>query len=160
MTDAAELFAAARARLADAPRELLGAWTTPRRVLGIGRGPRIVRCGAVWHLGALLLGDDAVYATGDVVRAREEVRRGFTAASQRERAAWAAAAYRGGVPEGEPVHIGWQVLDPAALTAASAPLALRDGVPWVRWSAAGGYAPLAGYLDDRIALLVHPPERA
>ena len=156
------LLDAVRARLADAPREALGELIVPRQVLGIGRSPRIVRRGAAWHLGVLLVTDDAVLATGDIVRARQEARRGFAAESQRQRAELAAAARRGGIAEGESVHIGWTTLDLDAVDAgaASGPLALRDGVPSVRWSAAGGYMPLAAYLDERVELLRHPPAGA
>ncbi|WP_286301084.1 hypothetical protein [Microbacterium suwonense] len=47
------------------------------------------------------------------------------------------------------------MLDVTAVDAgtASGPLAVVDGVPSVRWSRAGGLVPLAGYLDERIALL-------
>lgn len=157
-----ELFAAARARLADAPRERLGEATAQRRVFGILRPARIVPVGAAWHLGTLLLGDDAVFATGEIVRAREEARRGYTAQSQRERSERAAAARRGGFAEGEVVHVGWRVLDLDAVGRGepSGPLALRDGVPSIRWSAAGGLLPLQEYLDERIELLRHPPEGA
>ena len=156
---AAAVLDAARARLAGAPREALGELVVPRRMLGLGRSPRIVRRAEAWHLGVLLLTDDAVLATGDIVRAREEVRRGFAAESQRRRAELDAAARRGGIAEGEVVHVGWERLDVEAVDrgAASGPLALRDGVPSVRWSAAGGYVPLAAYLDERIELLMHPP---
>lgn len=151
-----------RARLAGIPREALGERVVPRRLLGIGRAPRIVRRGEAWHLGVLLLTDDGVLATGDIVRARAEARRGFAAESQRQRAELAAAARRGGLAEGEIVHIGWSVLDPDAVDAgaASGPLALRGGVPSVRWSAAGGYLPLAAYLGERVDLLLHPPAGA
>ena len=157
-----ELFDAARARLGGAPREALGKLIEPRRVLGIARAARIVRRGSAWHLGALLLTDDAVLATGDIVRAREEARRGYAAESQRQRAALAAAARRGGFDEGETVHIGWRMLDPAAVDRGqvSGPLALVGGVPSVRWSAAGGYMPLAAYVEERIALLLAPPPGA
>jgi len=155
----ASLLDDARARLAGARREALGELIVPRRVLGVGRAPRIVLRGSVWHLGVLLLTEDAVLATGDIVRAREEVRRGFTAQSQRRRAELAAAARRGGIAEGSVVHIGWAALDANAVDrgAASGPLALRDGTPSVRWSAAGGYVRLAPYLEERIDLLLHPP---
>jgi hypothetical protein len=155
-----DLLAAARDRLVDAPRERIGELQEGRRLLGIPRAPRIVDRGRAWHLGVLLLTDDAVLATGDIVRSRTEVRRGFAAESQRRRAELAAAAQRGGVPEGETVHIAWHPLDLSALDDRSAPLALRDGEPAVRWSAQGGYMPLARYLDERVDLLVHPPERA
>jgi hypothetical protein len=153
---------AARARIAEAPREALGELVVPRQVFGMGRSPRIVRRGSAWHLGVLLLTDDGVLATGEIVRARTEARRGFTAESQRRRAELAVAARRGGIAEGEPVHIGWERLEPAAVDrgAASGPLALREGVPSVRWSASGGHVPLRTYLDERIELLLHPPAGA
>ncbi|KTR87509.1 glutaminase [Microbacterium testaceum] len=149
-----------RARLADAPRERLGELQEGRRVLGIPRPARIVPRGTAWHLGVLLLTEDAVLATGDIVRSRAEVRRGFAAESQRRRAELAAAAARGGVPEGESVHIGWHPIDLSALDERSAPLAVRGGETLVRWSATGGFVPLARYLDERVELLRHPPERA
>lgn len=158
----AETFSAARARLAGAPREHLGDLVVPRRILGVARAPRIVPAATAWHLGVLLIDDEAVYATGDIVRARQEAPRGFTAESQRERAALAGAAARGGFPDGVAVHVGWSPIDLAAVAAgaASGPLALVDGVPSVRWSSSGGYMPLERYLDDRIALLRDPPAGA
>ncbi|MFE7843788.1 glutaminase [Microbacterium sp. NPDC057407] len=154
----ADLFAAARTELAGAPREGLGVLVEPRRFLGMGRAPRIVPRGNAWHLGVLLLTDDGVLATGDVLRARGEARRGYTAESQRRRADLAAAARRGGFEEGATVHLDWQVLDLDAVERgeASGPLALVDGVASVRWSAAGGLMPLDRYLDERIELLRHP----
>lgn len=152
----------ARRRLADAPREAIGVLVQPRRMLGIARAPRVERHGSAWHLGALLLTDDGLLAVGAIVRARAEVRRGYAAQSQRERAGLAAAARRGGFAEGETVHLDWQAIDLDAVAggAASGPLRVVDGVPEVRWSAAGGYQPLARYLDERIALLLDPPAGA
>lgn len=155
-----EMLSAARARLGDAPRERLGDLQEGRRLLGFPRAARIAPRGTAWHLGVLLLTDDGVLATGDIVRSRAEVRRGFAAESQRRRAELSAAAARGGVPEGETVHIGWHPIDLARLDATSSPVAVRGSEPLVRWSAAGGYMPLARYLDERIDLLRHPPERA
>jgi hypothetical protein len=158
------LLDAARARLALAPREALGELVAPRRILGIGRAPRIVRAGTAWHLGALLLTEDALLATGEILRARSEAIRGYTAESQRRRSELAAAARRGGFEEGETFHIGWRMLDPSALdrgeVAASDPLALVDGVASIRWSAAGGFMPLERYLDERVGLLLDPPAGA
>ncbi len=155
--DVSGLFADVRQRLDGAPREALGELVAPRRILGIPRAPRIVARGSAWHLGALLVADDAVLATGDIVRAREEARRGFPAESQRQRAQLSAAARRGGFTEGAVVHIGWRPIDVAEVTAGAGLLALRDGVPSIRWSAAGGYMPLVRYLDERAELLLHPP---
>lgn len=156
------MLEATRSRLAGVPKEGLGELQTDRRILGIPRAPRIVRVGEAWHLGVLLLTDAGLCATGDILRARAEVRRGFAAEAQRRRAELAAAARRGGFAEGEVVHLGWTPVDLSALAegAASGPLAVRDGVPVVRWSAAGGYMPLAAYLDERVELLTHPPTGA
>ena len=60
----AALLDDARARLAVRPREALGEFVTSRRLLGLGRAPRIVPVGEAWHLGVLLLTDDGVLATG------------------------------------------------------------------------------------------------
>jgi len=153
------LLDSARAGLHSLPREALGEIVAPRRILGISRAMRIEPRGTAWHLGVLLLTDDALLSTGQIIRARTEAPRGFTAESQRERAALAGAARRGGFAEGQAVHLGWQVLDPDAVAAgaASGPLSLQAGVPSVRWSAASGWVPLAGYLHERIALLAQPP---
>lgn len=154
-----EVLGDARGRLADFPREALGESPASRRILGIARSPRIVRRGSAWHLGALLLTDDGVLATGEIIRARQAAPRGFTAESQRQRAELRAAAFRGGFAEGETVHIGWQVLDLDAVRrgSPSGPLAVVDGIASVRWSAAAGFVPLEGYLADRIDLLRNPP---
>lgn len=156
------LFADARSRLVGAPREALGEYVVPRRVLGVARAPRIVPVGDAWHLGVLLLGDDEVMATGEVTRAVDPGRRGFAAESARHRAELRAAALRGGFSGGESVHFGWSVIDLDALGRgeASGPLRLVDGEPMVRWSTAGGMAPLGRYLDERIELLAHPSQGA
>jgi hypothetical protein len=144
----AALLTAARARLADAPMQGLGVEKTSR-----WRGARIVRAGEAWPLGVLLLTRDGVLATGEVLRAAEEVRRGYAAESARARADRRAQARRGGFGEGEVVHIGWTELDADAVDAggASGPLMMVDGVPMVRWSAAG-VMPLEAYLDEQIEL--------
>lgn len=150
MTAASGLFAEARAALADAPREGLGEERQSR-----WRGRRIVRVGAAWHLGVLLLTDTQVFATAEVLRAADPGRRGYTAESARERAARREEALRGGFHEGEVVHVGWTVIDVPVVDAggASGPLAVVDGVPSVRWSSAGGFMPLDAYLRERVALL-------
>ncbi len=163
MDDAAALLNVARARLAGAaiPRERLGEVVRPRVLTGL-RSPKIVPRGEVWRVGVLLLGDRDVYAAGNVVRAGDPGRRGFASDAARARAEVAAAATRGGFADGESVHLDWSVLDLAALARGdtAGPLVLVDGVPSVRWSPVGGLTPLAGYLDERIALLLHPPQGA
>lgn len=153
------LFDSARTRLQVIPREGLGELVAPSRILGIRRAARIVSRGWVWHLGAVLLSEDAVYATGDIIRAHEEVQRGYPAESQRRRAELAAAARRGGFAEGQTVHLDWTLIDLAAVGEgeASGPLALIAGVPSIRWSPKGGFTPLEPYIEERISLMLHPP---
>lgn len=148
------LIAAARARLAGSPRERLGDWAASRRLLGIGRAPRIVPVGEAWRVGVLLIGDAEVYATAEVLRARTDAPRGYTAQAQRERSERAAAAARGGFADGEVVHLGAELLDLDALARgeASGPLSVIGGVPHVRWSATGPPRPLAAYLDEQLEL--------
>lgn len=161
--DAATLLNAARARLvaADAPRERLGEVVRPRVLAGL-RAPKIVPRGDAWRLGVLLVGESTVYAAGNVVRAGDPGRRGFASDAARARAEVAAAATRGGFGDGETVHLDWKVLDLAALGRGepTGPLALVNGTPSIRWSPAAGHVPLAGYLEERVALLLQPPQGA
>lgn len=156
------LLEAARCRLAGAPREPLGLVVRPRRILGFVRPPRIVHHGDVWHLGVLLLGDDAVFEIGEILRAREEARRGYTAESQRRRSQLMAEAFRGGFAEGQVFHVGWRELDAAAVDRGgeSGPLDVAGGIPRVRWASGGDHMPLLDYLDQHIDLLLHPPQGA
>ncbi|WP_052460732.1 hypothetical protein [Microbacterium gorillae] len=155
MSDLPSLLTDARSRLRDVARETLGEWRTPRRVLGFSAAPRIVSVGTAWHVGALLIGDDQVFSVGEITRAAEAVRRGYTAESARERADVRAAAVRGRIEPGTVVHLGWQVLDLSALAAggSSGPLSLSDGVPMIQWSRTGSPTALEPYLEERIALL-------
>lgn len=150
MDTAARLLDAARSALTDAPKEGLGEERESR-----WRGHRIVRVGEAWHLGVLLLTDADALATAEVLRAAEMGRRGYTAESARDRAERRALALRGGFRAGEVVHVGWTAIDVAAVDGggSSGPLAMIDGVPSVRWSAAGGFMSLERYLRERVELL-------
>ncbi|WP_314651763.1 glutaminase [uncultured Microbacterium sp.] len=147
---ASDLLTRAVGDLAGAPTEGLGEERRSR-----WRGHRIVRVGEAWHLGVLLLTETQALATAEVLRAADPGRRGYTAESARERAARRALALKGGFDEGDVVHVGWSMIDVQAVDAggASGPLASVDGVPSVRWSAAGGYMPLETYLRERVELL-------
>jgi hypothetical protein len=154
-TPASVLLDRAREQLAGFPRERLGRELSPRTILGFGRAARIVPDGEAWHLGVLLIGDERVFATGEVLRARQEAIRGYTAQAQRARSDRAAAARRGGFAEGETLHVGWTEIDVAAVDRgeASGPLSVRGGVPVIRWSVVGAERPLADYLADQLSLL-------
>jgi hypothetical protein len=164
----AAIVEGARSQLADAPVERLGEVRPAKRVLGITRAERIVPGDDVWHLGAVLVrrtgpAEDGLLATGEIVRAHEEVRRGFAAESQRARAARAAAARRGGFAEGETAQVDARQIDASELAggAASGPVSVgADGALLIRWSRAGAAVPLESYVAERIELLVHPPAGA
>lgn len=150
MTTTSELLASARAMLLGVPKEGLGEERSSR-----WRGERIVRVGAAWNVGVLLLTDDRALATAEVLRAADPGRRGYTAESARARAARRQLALRGGFDEGDVVHVGWSVIDVDVVDAggSSGPLAMRGDVPMVRWSGAGAYMPLEAYLRERIDLM-------
>jgi hypothetical protein len=144
-----ELLASAREKLTGAPRERLGSVREPGRIRrAVGGRAVIAPVAEAWHVGVLLIGEEALWRTGSVLRASEEVRRGYTAESQRERAAIRGMAFRGGFAEGETFHYDWAPVsgpDDAPLT--------RDGERiMVRWSPAGFLMPLGDYLDEQIAL--------
>ncbi|MDR6867201.1 hypothetical protein J2Y69_001802 [Microbacterium resistens] len=147
---ASALIEDARRRLDGVPREALGREKTSR-----WRAPRILRAGSAWHVGVLLIADDEVYATAEVLRATDPGRRGYAAESARARAERRAEALRGGFAPGEVVHVGWSAIDIRAVDrgGSDGPLSAVDGVPSVRWSTAGGYMPLEAYLRERVALL-------
>ncbi len=156
-----DVFRGARARLAGAPRETLGVWHVPKKVLGLGGTPRIVSDGEAWHVGTLLIADGFVASVGEVSRVQDPGRRGYAAESARERAEIRAAALRGRIPEGAIVHLGWDVIDVDAVAAGgtSGPLVGGDE-PQIRWSTSGGLMPLSAYLTERIDLLLAPPRGA
>lgn len=158
-TDTESLFRQARERLAGAPQEYLGEVVQPKKILGVGRAFRIVPFRRAWRLGVILLDDTSAYEVGEVFRARDAGRRGYTADTARERAAYAEAALRGGVPEGESVHIGWNEFDADALAAgrASNGISFDGGVAMIKWSKSGARMPLDAYLNERVDLACNPP---
>ncbi|SDH82622.1 hypothetical protein [Agrococcus jejuensis] len=160
IADAVRRLAAAGAR-----EEWLGEVVVPRRVLGVGRPPRIDRRGTVWRVGTLLIArDGAVHATGTTTRVTDPGRPQGLTASVELRRAERAAALAGGFALGEVVNHGTApiAIDASLVDApADAVLAIRDGVAWVRW----GRTPaertrLDAYLADQLDLLEHPPQGA
>lgn len=162
MDDVGRLLDDARERLADVPQQRLGAVREPGRIRrAFGGRPVIAPMPSepdewrrAWHLGVLLVGDADLAATGSVLRADEEVRRGFAAESQRERAVLRGMAFRGGFATGETLHVDWTPLDTTHLAAGGSvgPLIWEGERLMVRWSPAGFLLPLDDYLDERIRL--------
>ncbi|WP_105566375.1 glutaminase [Microbacterium halophytorum] len=154
---AVELFEAARERLADAPREHLGRLVVPGRLrAAAGARPKVVPDGEAWRVGTLLISAEAVYEVGDVLRASEERRRGFTSDAARRRADAEAMCVRGGFSPGDVVDVDHVEIDLGALSASGSagPLRVVDGVVRIRWTAAGATMPLEAYLREKIDALL------
>lgn len=158
----------ARARLlaAKARDEALAEFVPARRVMLITREPTMVPVARVWRLGVLLLGtSDGLWATGSITRSLEPGRPAYQSESAERRRAYRAAAFRGRFPRGETVNFDARPieLDEAALAGSTGPLVLDAGRALVLWNATLGREsalPLDEYLDDRVGLLVDPPEGA
>lgn len=154
MSDPEPLFAAARERLAGAPREHLGRLVVPGALRqAMGARPKVVPDGEAWRVGTLLIADGGVFEVGDVVRASEERRRGFTSEAARRRAEAEAMCVRGGFAPGTVVNVDHVEIDTAA-GGSSGPLSVRDGVVVIRWTQAGATMPLEAYLREKIAALL------
>ena len=158
----------ARARLAyaGARDEALAEFVPARRVMLITREPTMVPVTRVWRLGVLLLGTaDGLWATGSITRVLEPGRPAYQSESAERRRAYRAAAVRGHFARGETVNFDARPieLDAAALAESAGPLVLEGNRALVHWNAAldpVSATPLDEYLDDRVGLLVHPPEGA
>lgn len=154
--DPAALFNDARRRLEGSAREAIGRREEPGRLRSaLGARPRIVPAGEAWRLGLLLLADDAVLATGEILRSAAERRRGFTAEASRHRAELQAMCSRGGFAEGTTVNIDPTPLDldRLATDGRTGPLERRGTQVLVHWTPGAGPMPLDAYLDERIRLL-------
>lgn len=114
---------------------------------------KLVRSGAAWRLGVLLLdADGRLFEVGELTRAVEPPR-GFANKSPEAEARreWRRAARRGKFAEGEAVNFEHRQIDVAAGTGA---VRVVDGTPLVKWNASGDLRPLEGYLAERLALLL------
>ena len=160
------LAAAERLQQGGAPQEALAEFEPARRRLGVMRKPRMRPLGRVWRLGVLLLQPDgAVRATGGITRAVPPGHPRYAALSIEARREVRAAAHRGPFPEGETIDYDAPlvVLEADALRATPGPLLLAEDGVRVRWSVSAGddaARPLGAYLDERVDLLLHPPQGA
>lgn len=180
------LAAAGQLQAAGVTPEALAEYVpTGRRMLVFPRAATMHPLGEAWRLGTLLLGTDGtLYAVGRATRAAERGRPGYQSASREERRDLAAAALRGGYPEGTPVNFDARPLrfedvvgrqDPLRGESLSAdadravtdtsvvsesPVGLYMGELRVRWrpgAALAGAQTLEAYLAERVELLINPP---
>lgn len=157
--------AAERLRGAGVPAEALAELVPERRVLLVRRPATMRPLGEVWRLGPLLLGTDGgLLLAGRATRAAERGRPGYQSLSREERREVAAAALRGGYPEGAPVNFDAVPLrlerDALASLDAAAPIGLFAGAVRVRWrpeAPLDGAPSLERFLDERVELLIDPP---
>jgi hypothetical protein len=157
-----ELLAGAVERLtaAGARDELLVDLVRPRW-LGVRLAPRLDTVERVWRLGVLLLGRSGrLYATGTTLRVSEPRHPNAQSRLAEDRRELRAIALRSGIPGGETINLDAVDIQPDALGPGTRPVAKTDAGYMVAWAAGSGLTPLTTYLDDRIALLVDPPEGA
>ena len=153
-------------RSEDARDEALAIFVPRRRVLLFTREASFIAIGRVWRLGVFLLDRDGVlHETGSTTRAVPPGYPGFQSNSAEERRGYRAAAYKGPFRPGETVNFGTKVvsLDPEELKTSTGPLFLHDGRALVRWNAsatAENAVPFDAYLQERVSLLIRPPEGA
>lgn len=156
--------AVARLVSAAAPTETLASYRPPHRTLLIPRPGSFRPIGPVWRLGVLLLGaDGALFATGAVTRARDPKHPNFTSVSGEERRELREAARKAGFGIHDSVHFDAQPLPFDETLGSVGPLVLRDGDLSVSWNASravNSLRPFAGYLAERVELVLHPPEGA
>lgn len=157
--------AVTRLREADARTELIAEYVAPRRRLGIPRPATMRTSGRAWRIGVLLLTTEGeLRATGETIRIVDPGTRSAVSHTAEVRRELRQAARRARVDEGDTVDLGSRpiALD-ASLGTADGPVVRRDGRLLVRWAPAGGDAalvPLVRYLDERVDLLIHPPQGA
>ena len=150
-----------------------------RRLLIIRRPAVMVPRGRVWRLGVLLLEavpahtsvSPTLLAAGRATRAAERGRPNHQSVSREERREIAAAALRGGYPEGTAVHFdavpipldAEGIAQLASVPRADMPVGATHAELRVRWRAGAPLDPaptLQQYVRERVQLILDPPEGA
>lgn len=176
MTDDAELVTGIRAHIDDAAQRLRDAGARDEALAHYRPAHRVLRVfprasvmeplGRVWHLGVLLLAaDGTLYTAGATTRVVPPGYPGHHSVSAEERREHRAAAERSTLERGDIVNYNATPveLDADALRSSTGPLFVRDGSALVRWSRTVGdehARPFDDYLDERVQLLITPPEGA
>lgn len=130
--------------------------------LGVRLAPKLVPVERVWRLGVLLLGHSAaLYATGTTLRVSEPRHPNAQSQLAENRRELRALALKSGIAGGETIDLDARDIRVDEITADSRPLARTSDGYGVRWSATShALTPLAGYLEERVQLLLEPPEGA
>lgn len=146
------------------PMQALAEFVPAHRRLLLPRPARMRRLGEVWSLGVFLLDLEArLYVAGSTTRAKPPERVGYASESARERDAMRTAAHRGGFADGQVVHYDATRIDLREFDREAGPLRLDGGRAVVRWAplvSLGNCRPFAEYVQERVELLLHPPEGA
>ena len=154
-----------RLRAADVRTEALAEFVPSERKLLWRKAATMREQGEVWRIGPLLLDTDGrLYVAGRATRAAERPRPSYQSESREERRDIAAAALKGGFPEGTAVDFDAVPipLDGSPMPPDSPVVRTADAYR-VRWhpTAPIATAPtLAVFLEDRVGLLVDPPLRS
>ena len=155
-----------RLREAGARDEALAIFVPRRRVLLFTRSASFIPLGRVWRLGVFLLDPEGrLFHTGSTTRAVAPGYPGYQSHSAEERRGYRTAAYRGPFAAGETVNFGATLidLDPDALRDSPGPLFIAGDRALVRWNpsaTAETAIEFHAYLEERVGLLLEPPEGA
>ncbi|WP_437584574.1 hypothetical protein ACSAGD_04705 [Paramicrobacterium sp. CJ85] len=152
---------------AGVPTQPLAEYVAARRVAIIfTKQSRLQTIDQVWRLGVVLLNADGqLYAAGTTTRAVDPGWPQYQAQSMEVRREYRAAAMRSQYAEGTTINLNATpiTLTPKGIAESGGPLVLHNGEVRVRWSAHvddSAALPVRSYLDERVELLLHPPEGA
>ncbi|MCU1439583.1 MAG: hypothetical protein JWP85_580 [Rhodoglobus sp.] len=156
LTDAVSRLAAAVAR-----DELLVDYVRPTW-LGVKLAAKLVPVERVWRLGVLLLGrSGTLYATGTTLRVTEPRHPNAQSRLAEDRRELRAIALRSGISGGETINLDAHDIVLGDLGPDSRPIAAGGDGFTVAWSATSATrTPLETYLEERVQLLIDPPEGA
>lgn len=155
-----------RLREADARDEALAIFVPRRRVLLFTKDASLIPLDRVWRLGVFLLDHEgALFETGSTTRAVAPGYPGFQSHSAEERRGYRAAAVKGPFRPGETVNFGATLVDleMEALRDSPGALFVADDTALVRWNpsaTADTAMEFHAYLNERVSLLIDPPEGA
>lgn len=136
--------------------EALGEYRRRRGLLGLGGSVSLANVGRAWRVGRLLISRDGrVFDVGATTRAVDPRHPNYQSVSGEDRRDDRRAAFEGDFAEGEVVNHDFTPLDLSvdAIRNGSGPLHIDDDRFTIEWAKGQRAVPLAGYLDERVALL-------
>ena len=128
--------------------------------LGVKLAPKLVPDERVWRLGVLLLGRSGrLYATGTTLRVSDPRHPNAQSRLAENRRELRALALKSGIAGGETINLDARDIHLDGITAVTRPIARTPDGLAVQWSTTSeALTPLDDYLQERVDLLVAPPQ--